>query len=98
MNNFKMKAKLWLYPGKAGWHFLTLPAAESEAMEQMFGSIARGFGSLPVCVTIGDSDWETSIFPSKKSGGYILPVKAAVRKKEKLIDGDIVNFSLSVKV
>jgi hypothetical protein len=24
--SYSFKAELWLYPGEAGWHFLTLPA------------------------------------------------------------------------
>ena len=48
---------------------------------------ARGFGSIRVMVTIGKTRWKTSIFPTKE-GEFVLPVKASVRKKEKLKDGD----------
>ena len=39
---------------------------------------------------IGDTKWQTSVFPAKESGGYLLPVKAAVRKSEGLTAGDTV--------
>ncbi|QOV92362.1 DUF1905 domain-containing protein [Humisphaera borealis] len=32
--------------------------------------------------------WQTSVFPDKKRGAFLLPVKAAVRKAEHLIIGD----------
>jgi len=38
--------------------------------------------------------WETSMFPDKKSGTYILPLKASVRKKEVIMRGDEVNLYL----
>ena len=92
-----MRAKLWRYPGKAGWCFLTLSKKKAAEIKKKFGVRARGWGSLPVKVTIGDTSWKTSIFPDKRSGSYLLPVKAAVRKKEGIEEGDMVSFELEVK-
>jgi hypothetical protein len=47
----------------------------------------RGFGAVAVTVRIGNTKWNTSIFPIK-TGEYILPLKAEVRKIEKIIEGD----------
>ena len=78
------EAQLWLWNAQKGsWHFLTVPA-EYAPLIKSFAIHERGFGSVPVRVTIGDSSWKTSVFPDSKSGTYILPVKAAVRKVEKL--------------
>ena len=55
--------------------------------------MARGFGSLRVSATIGDTRWQTSVFPSRKEG-WTLPVKAAVRKAEDLSEGDEVALTL----
>jgi hypothetical protein len=44
-----------------------------------------------VPATIGDTTWQTSVFPQKSEDGsaeWILPVKAAVRKAEDLAEGD----------
>ena len=87
-NQYKMRAKVRLYPGMAGWHFLTLPKKQSDDIKARFGVTARGWGSLPVIVTIGKTNWETSIFPDKKAGAYLLPLKAYVRKKEKIAEGN----------
>ena len=43
---------------------------------------------IPVRARIGDTVWETSLFP--KDGGYVVPVKDAVRVAEGIADGDIV--------
>ena len=57
--------------------------------------MARGFGSLKVMATIGGSCWRTSVFPSRE-GGWMLPVKAAVRKAEVIGEGDEVELVLSL--
>ncbi len=97
-NQYVMQGKVWLYPGMAAWHFVTLPCKESEDIKKMFGALARGFGSLPVITTIGKTNWSTSIFPDKKAGAYLLPLKSEVRKKEKINAGDTITFSLTVKI
>lgn len=58
----------------------------------------RGFGSVRISALIGNTSWQTSIFPDKKSGCYFLPLKADVRKKEKLIDGQTVSVKLGIDV
>lgn len=96
---YKLKAKLWIYPGvNTAWHFITINKPTSIEIKERFGKNARGFGSLPVLVRIGKTEWKTSIFPDSKSGTYILPVKAEVRKKEGLFEGDHVAFSITLNV
>jgi hypothetical protein len=75
------KTTLWIYPGDAAWHFITIPKVLSKELKEMHGKNAKGFGSLPV----GSTVWQTSVFPDAKSGTYLLPVKAAVRKVESII-------------
>lgn len=87
-------AKLWKWQGKAAWYFITLPLAPSRDIKFAQGP-RRGFGAVRVDVSIGSTAWQTSIFPESKSGCYILPVKAAVRKKEKLATGKPVKVRLT---
>ena len=89
-------APLLLWSGEgASWHFLTIPEDQSgEIRAQAFG-IPRGFGSVRVEARIGDVTWRTSVFP-QKSGGYILPVKAEVRRKVGIAAGDEVTITLEL--
>lgn len=96
-NQFKIKSGVWLYPGMAGWHFVAVPKKESEEIKKKFGGMKKGWGSLPVAVTVGKTNWETSIFPEKKSGVYLLPLKAAVRKKEGIFDKDKISLLLEIR-
>lgn len=91
-----MKSNVLVYPGMAAWRFLVLPVKEGKEIKEKFGKQARGWGSLPVSVTIGTTSWKTSIFPDKKSGTYLLPLKAQIRKAEDIADDDMVRFSIVV--
>jgi hypothetical protein len=97
MVRYAMRAKVWLYPGMAGWHFVTVPKRHAEKIKaQRWGVRLRGFGSIRVHVTVGSTRWQTSIFPEKASGSYVLPIKAAVRKAEDVAAGDTIRFELEV--
>lgn len=97
-NQYEVKAKVWLYPGMAGWYFVTIPKDISEDIKDGFGDQTRGWGSLPVIVTLGTTNWKTSIFPDKKEGAFVLPLKAEMRKKEKISAEDSINFRIEIVV
>jgi len=94
---YAMHSKVVPYPGMAAWRFLTLPKTHGQEIKKTFGVHARGWGSLPVSVTLGSSTWNTSIFPDKKSGSYVLPLKAKIRKAEGIEDHSTVSFVLTVR-
>lgn len=93
---FLFTAEVWEHQGQAAWHFLSLPEDVADDIEEEFGHRAKGFGSVPVEVTIGATTWTTSIFPDNKRGTYLLPVKKAVRKAEDLADGSTPHVTLTV--
>lgn len=93
-----MKSRVFVYPGMGGWRFLGIPLKEGKEIKEKYGKHAKGWGSLPVSVTIGKTVWKTSIFPDKKSGTYLLPLKAQVRKVEDIIDDDTVQFIIMLYV
>lgn len=89
-------ADLWLHPGDAGWHFVTLPAELADEIRAQSAGTARPFGSLPVTVTIGRTSWTTSLFADTGADSYLLPVKADVRRREQLTAGDSVRVTLEL--
>ena len=56
----------------------------------------RGFGSVKCTVTLGESRWQTSLFPNK-DGRWFLPVKKPVRVAEELEYGDEVAVELELR-
>lgn len=93
-NTFVTSAVLWKYGGPVSWYFLTLPTEVANRIRPHAAKV--GFGSVRVQACIGDTAWKTSLFPDKKSGSYVLPVKAEVRKKELLEEGAEVVVFLEV--
>ncbi len=96
METFDISAEVWLYPGKAAWHFVSVPPAESAEIRSLFGHLARGWGSLRVEVKVGQTTWKTSIFPEKKNGIYLLPLKSDVRAKESIAAGQMIELDIRV--
>ena len=64
---YKIKAKVWIFPGDTPWHMVTLPKVTAKNIDFYFAHAKRGWGSLPVHVTLGKTNWKTSIFTDKKS-------------------------------
>ncbi len=93
---FEFKAEVWLWKAKAAWHFITIPPKLSADIKGFDEGPRKGFGSVPVKVTIGSTTWKTSIFPEKK-GTFVLPLKAAIRKKEGITEGDTVQVQIALQ-
>ena len=87
--SFSFAGECWLWQAeKAAWHFVTMPKKMSEEISFFNENVSvkkRGWGSVRVKATIGETTWETSLFPQAKEGTFILPIKADVRKKEKIV-------------
>jgi hypothetical protein len=87
---------LWLWSGEGGsWHFVSVPEELSGDIRAQALAAMRGFGSVKVEAHIHDVAWRTSVFPVK-SGGYLLPVKAEVRRKAGIAAGDVITLMLEL--
>ena len=94
--SYRFTTEVWLHQGDAAWHFLTVPEDVSDDIEERTSHLQRGFGSVRVRVTVGDTTWATSVFPDTKRGAYVLPVKKDVRKAEGIDDGTEVAVALEL--
>jgi hypothetical protein len=92
------EATIWEHEAGASWHFVSLPEAEADDIDEQYGHSAAGFGSIRVEVSIGNSTWKTSIFPDTKRATYVLPVKKAIRSAEGLTAGSVAQVHLEVIV
>lgn len=95
MAEYRFEAALWQWSGKGSWHFITVPENLSGII-RMAAPQKAGFGSVRVSAGIGGVVWKTSLFPDTKSGCYLLPVKAAVRKQCAIKAGDVVEVVLDL--
>lgn len=89
--SFTLNAKVWCWPGDAPWHFVNIDKNISEKIRSIY---TKGF--VRVRAKVGKTSWETSLFPHKLSGAYLLSIKASVRKKESIFDDDIIKLSFEI--
>ena len=92
-----VKARVWLWQGESpgAWHFATIEKDQANVIKKSYHWPRRGFGSIPVNVTVGNTTWKTSIFPEKE-GTYVLPLKKAVRDIENIKLGQTINLTIEV--
>ena len=94
--DLEFSGEIWFWKGPAPWHFITVPEEKCDQLEAISAAVTYGWGMIPVTAQVGDTGWQTSLFP--KDGRYIVPVKAWVRKAEDLEVGDTVTVRLGVDV
>jgi hypothetical protein len=86
--------EIWFWRGPSPYHFVTVPDAECAELADVSALVSYGWGMIPVTAQIGATRWTTSLFP--KDGGYVVPVKDAVRDAEHLEVGDTATVALAV--
>ena len=91
---YHFKAKVWKYNGPNGWIFVSLPVAFSKEIRAAYGKEEEGWGRLKATAKIGDSEWKTAIWFDTKQQTYLLPLKAEVRMKEGVEEGDTVDVRI----
>ena len=67
-----------------GWNFLFIPQDLAKEIRAMHKHQEEGWGRMKVTAKIGGSEWKTSIWFDMENDTYLLPVKAAIRKKENI--------------
>lgn len=93
-NTFSQKAKVWLYPGLGGWHFVTLDKKVSAKIREIAKTYGAGF--VKVNITVGKTSWQSALFPHKQSGAYLVSIKKDIRKKEGIFEGDEIAFKIEL--
>ena len=82
--------------GPAPYYYLPVPDEESADIREVAAMATYGWGEIPVVARIGDVEFETSLFP--KDGGYLLPLKDAVRKPQKITVSDEIAVEMTVRL
>lgn len=80
--------------GPAPHQFVPVPDAIAAELRELAPLVTYGWGVIPVTVELGGSVFTTSLFP--RHGGYLVPIKVAVRRVEGVGPGDPVTLVLSV--
>ncbi len=91
---FRFTGTLWHWRGPSPYYFVRVPAEPSEDLAELGPDVTYGWGMIPVEVTIGDRTWETSLWP--KDGGYLVPIRAKIRRELGLEIDDPVEVRFAV--
>ncbi len=94
--DLEFRGEIFHWRGPSPFHFVAVPDDPSAAIEAVASMVTYGWGVIPVEVRIGTTDFTTSLFP--KDGGYLVPIKQAVRTAEHLSLGDQVTIHLHLDV
>jgi len=81
--------------GPSPYYFVPVPDEESADIREVASIATYGWGVIPVQARIGETAFETSLFP--KDGGYLLPLKDAVRKPLRISAGDDVTVDMTIR-
>lgn len=92
--HLEFKGKIVHWRGPAPYYFVKVPSEESDDIKAISKLVTYGWGVIPVSVRTGGSVWTTSLFP--KDGGYLVPIRAVVRRAEQLVEGQTITIELEV--
>ncbi len=92
--DLEFTAEVFEWKGPAPHHFVSVPDDECTEINDVAAAVTYGWGMIPAAVQIGDTRWTTSLWP--KDGGYVVPLKAVVRRAESIEIGDRVTVLLTI--
>jgi hypothetical protein len=80
--------------GPSPFHFVAVPPEVADAIRSVARDVTYGWGVIPVTAVVGATRFTTSLFP--KDGGYLVPLKDAVRSSEAIAVGDGIHVHLTI--
>lgn len=81
--------------GPSPYFYVVVPEDVSADVAQVAASVSYGWGVVPVEASIGGTVFTTSLFP--KDGGYLLPLRDAVRRPLGLAVDDRVSVDMRLR-
>lgn len=90
----EFSGEVFEWRGPAPYYYVAVPEDESADIREASPMLTYGWGVIPARVTVGETEWETSLFP--KDGRYLVPLKDRVRRAESLAVGEVVEVRMSL--
>jgi len=78
--------------GPSPFHFAQVPDGIAAEIKLAAPTRTYGWGVIPATVTVGATSVTTSLIP--RDGGYLVPLKDALRKPECIVIGDLIAVEL----
>lgn len=94
MDALEVTGEVWEWRGPAPYHFVSVPPELCEDVRDAAEVVSYGWGMVPVTLRLGETSWTTSLWP--RDGGYVVPLKDAVRAAEGVELGDVVTVLMEI--
>jgi hypothetical protein len=92
---FSFEATLIHWRGPSPFVFAPVPLDVAAELRRLAKLVTYGWGMLPVEASLGGVSFTTALFPKDET--YLLPVKAAVRRKAGITVGDTLTVALAIR-
>ncbi len=92
----EFSGEVYEWRGPSPFYFVAVPPEESAAISATSALTSYGWGCIPLAARIGGTDFTTALIP--RADVYALPLKAAVRRAERLDSGDTVHVRLVLEL
>jgi hypothetical protein len=92
---FRFEGVVVYWRGPSPFFFAPIPAQHVEDLRQVSKAVSYGWGMIPVAAAIGDVVFKTALFPKDET--YLLPIKAAVRRKANITAGDSISVEMTIQ-
>jgi hypothetical protein len=92
---FSFETRVIYWRGPSPFFYAPIPELHVDELRQLARIVTYGWGMVPVDVQIGDVAFTTSLFP--KDGGYLLPLKADVRRRTNVTADDVIAIELTIQ-
>ena len=95
LGRFAFEATVIYWRGPSPFFYAPVPADLADELARVARVVSYGWGMIPVEARIGAVAFTTALFP--KDGTYLLPIKAAVRRRAEVTAGDMITVEMDVQ-
>jgi hypothetical protein len=81
-----------IWRGPAPYLFVAVPDEAGRTIRACAAQLSYGWGVVPCIVTLGATEWRTSLMP--KDGRYLVPIRVSVQRAELVGPGMTVTLRL----
>ena len=94
VGEFEVTGPVVEWRGPAPHHFVTVDGDLAEQVREWAREVSYGWGMVPVRLRLGATTGTTALWP--REGGYVVPLRLAVRRAEQVELGDVVTVHVEV--
>ena len=95
MATFTFEAQVIYWRGPSPFFYAPIPLHQAADIRAMAKLVTYGWGMIPVDAVVGGVAFYTALFPKDET--YLLPLKAAVRKKASVTAGDVISVAMTLR-